>query len=344
MHIERDDRLWYGQYGGCFIADAFTLACDRYYAQYCEVIETKDFLEEYELLKKRFADENFRFINTEREELTLCCAPENVYPILGTALLAKKLNKKQALCGVRYADEALLCARVSSYLGVPLKLFLSSDIAQISSLTAYLSLLGAECDTKTCGELFNLPEMYAFQAWVTSPEDNIIINCRSNVGAFPQTNIACDFAKEYGYKMFSALKAQAKSDYTRIVVPSVSGSLALSVLKTADASVKEFVCAECDTEQNLITELDSYCGTFTKIMRNNYSDRVLAPEIAELVDTGHAARISVSPEKAMGVKTPESICQPLSLQSLAALSYCMEREDKVKTLCVVRGMRWGAAL
>jgi hypothetical protein len=35
MGIERDNR----KYGGCFIADAVTLACDRYYDQYCEVIE-----------------------------------------------------------------------------------------------------------------------------------------------------------------------------------------------------------------------------------------------------------------------------------------------------------------
>ncbi|MEA4895378.1 MAG: hypothetical protein VB064_08945 [Oscillospiraceae bacterium] len=344
MHIERDSRLWYGQYGGCFIADAFTLACDKYYHQYSEVIETKDFLREYELLKKRFAHEKFRFLKTEKENLTLCYAPENVYPILGTALLAKKLNKKQALCGVRFADEALLCARVSAYLGVPLKLFLSSDIAGISSLTARLSAMGAEYDTKMCGELFNLPEMYAFQAWVSSPEDNIIINCRSNVGAFPQTNIASDFAKEYGYKLFSALKIQSESDYTRIVVPSVSGSLALSVIKTAGDPAKEFVCVECDTEQNLVPELDSYCGTFTKILRNNYSDRVLAPELAELVDEGRAARIAVNPEKAICTNMPESVYQSLSLQSLAALSYCMEREDDVKTLCVVRGMRWGAVL
>jgi hypothetical protein len=34
----------------------------------------------------------------------------------------------------------------------------------------------------------------------------------------------------------------------------------------------------------------------------------------------------------------------LSLQSLAALSYCAEKHDGKETLCVVRGMRWGAVL
>jgi tryptophan synthase beta subunit len=342
--IERENRLWYGQYGGCFIADAFTLACDRYYKRYCEVIETEDFLQEYEELKKRYADDSFRFIKTETEKLTLCFVSENLYPILGTALLAKKLGKKQALCGARYADEAMLCARVCKYLGVPLKIFLSSDIACISSLITHLSVLGVEIDGKTCNELFNLPEMYAFQAWVASPEDNILINCRSNVGAFPQTNITTDFAKEYGYKLWSAIKNGSQAEYKRIVVPCVSGSLALSLFKGISVPSTELVCVECDANSELVEELDSYCGTFTKIMRNNISDRVLAPELAYMIDEGFALRVMVDPETALCAEMPSNISEPLSLQSLAALSYCAEKHDGKETLCVVRGMRWGAVL
>lgn len=343
MRIERDGRLWYGKYGGCFIADAFSLACDRYYDRYCEAIEDESFLQEYGLLKNRFADENFRFVKREGSKLVLCFAPENMYPVLGTALLAKKLGKKQALCGVRYADEALLCARVCAFLGVRLKLFLSKDIAEISSLTASLSALGAEYDTKMCGELFNLPEMYAFQTWVASPEDNILINCRSNVGAFPQTNIATDFAKEYGEKLHSAFEKECGTECGRIVVPSVSGSLALSVFKAFNPEKTKFVCAEYDSEAGLAEELDSYCGTFTKVMRNHDSDRILAPELCDMVDAGLVQRPAARPKKAPA-GTLISQWEPLSLQSLAALSYCGGSSDDAVTLCVVRGMRWGAAL
>lgn len=344
MNFKCDSKLWYGKYGGCFIADAFTLACDRYYDQYCKIIEGEDFLQEYEQLKKQFADKNYRFVKTERSNLTLCFVPENVYPILGTALLAKKLGKKNALCGARYADEALLCARVCAYLGVHLKLFLSNDIAGISSLTTCLSALDAEYDTKMCGELFNLPEMYAFQAWVGSPEDNILINCRSNVGAFPQTNITTDFAKEYGEELHTAIEKECGMKYDRIVVPCVSGSLALSVFKAFDETKTKFICAECDTQTDFTEEIDSYCGTLTKIMRNNYADRILAPELSNMVDEGLVLRTSINYKNAVCTKIPVNVCGSLSLQSLAALSYCVDNNDDAVTLCIVRGMRWGAVL
>ncbi len=340
MHPKRDKRLWYGSYGGCFIADAFSLACDQYYEQYCAATITEAFAEEYAALKTAFASDLFRVVKSGVEGLTLCYAGENVYSILGTALLAKHLGKKKALCGARYADEALLCARICKHLGVSLKLFLSADIAQISTLVTRLTALGAEVDTQTCRELFNLPEMYAFQAWIAAAEGQQLINCRSNVGAWPQTNIAGDFSLEYGEKLLAA----AGKGYGRIVVPGVSGSLALSVFTAAEELSAELVCVECDTERDLAEELDSYCGTFTKVMRNRCSDRVLAPALCHLADLGRVTRVDMPQTCSMSGPQPEGAMGPLSLQSLAALDYCAAKEDNVETLCVLRGIRWGTVL
>ena len=342
--IKRESNLWYGKYGGCFIADAFTLSCDKYYDQYSELVEDNAFLNAYEQLKQQFVDDSFRFVKLERENLILCYAPENVYSILGTAILAKKLNKKKAVCGVRYTDEAIFCARVCEQLGVPLKLFLSKDIAGISSLLSRLSSYGAEYDSETCAELFNLPEMYAFQEWIGSPDDNIIINCRSNAGAFPQVNIATDFSKEYGERFKAALEKECGMGYSTLVVPSVSGSFALSIFKAFSDSDKKLISVEYDINEDLTEELDSYCGTFTKIMRNRYVDRILAPELMSMVDDGRVERVIANLDNAVRVKNPKNIAETVSLQSLAAEQHSESIEGKETVVCVVRGMRWGTEL
>jgi len=341
--IECDSRLWFGRYGGCFIADAFTLGCDRYYNEYRKAVADPEFLRAYELLKKQFVDDSFRFVETEKRNLTLCFAPENSYSILGTALLAKKLNKKKAVSGVRYADEAICCARVCAELGVPLKLYLAHDIAGISSLRTRLSSLGAEYDAEMCGELFNLPEMYAFQEWIASPDEFGIINCRSNVGAYPQVNIATDFSKEYGEKFRESLEKEYGSGYCRIVVPSISGSLALAVWKAFEGSGTHLTSVECDPIDDLSEELDSYCGTFTKVMRNRFADRVLAPEWMAMVDEGKVERVIVGFNQAIKTSEPQVAAEAVSLQSLAALCHSESLKDE-KVICVVRGMRWGADL
>ena len=343
MVIERDSKLWYGRYGGCFIADAFTLGCDRYYDEYCNAVSDQGFIQTYEELIKQFADESFRFVTMEKSNLTLCFAPENIYSILGTALLAKKLNKRKAVCGVRYTDEAITCARVCAKLGVPLKLYLAKEIAGISSLLTRLSTLGVEYDAKICAELFNLPEMYAFQEWIAAPDDLGIINCRSNAGAYPQVNIATDFSKEYGRKFRKSLEEACGNRYDRIVVPGTSGSFALAIFKAFDDSETKRVLVECDTVDDLSEELDSYCGTFTKVMRNRYVDRVLAPELIEMVDAGKAERVIADDQKAISTSDPDGAAETVSLQSLAALNYSEFLKDE-RVVCVVRGMRWGAEL
>lgn len=343
MLIECDSRLWFGKYGGCFIADAFTLGCDRYYNEYRKAVADPEFLRAYEQLKKQFVDVSFRFVATEKGNLTLCFAPENVYSILGTALLAKKLNKKKAVSGVRYADEAIYCARVCAELGVPLKLYLAHDIAGISSLRTRLASLGVEYDAEICGELFNLPEMYAFQEWVASPDELGIINCRSNVGAFPQVNIATDFSKEYGEKFRASLERECADGYNRIVVPSISGSLALAVWKAFEGSAVRLTSVECDPVDDLTEELDSYCGTFTKVMRNRFVDRVLAPEWMAVVEEGKAERVIVGFDQTTKTADPRDIAETVSLQSLAALCHSESLKNE-KVICVVRGMRWGADL
>ena len=341
--MECDSRLWFGKYGGCFIADAFTLGCDRYYDEYRKAVADPVFIQTYGQLKEQFIDESFCFVAAEKGNLTLCFAPENRYSILGTALLAKHLQKKKAVCGVRYADEAIFCARVCAALRVPLKLHLASDIAGIASLRTRLASLSAEFDAAICAELFNLPEMYAFQEWIASPDELGIINCRSNAGAFPQVNIATDFSKEHGEKFRASLEKECGSGYNRIVVPCISGSFALAVFKAFEGTETLLTSVECDPIDDLTEELDSYCGTLTKVMRNRFVDRVLAPEWMAVVDADKAERVIVKFDQAIRTSDPRVAAGTVSLQSLAALCHSESLIDE-KVICVLRGMRWGAEL
>lgn len=329
--------LWYGPYGGCFIADAFTLACDRYYEAFEAAAADPAFQAEYNALRQAFPQPEPQFSEGGPGGSVVCRVPENYGPLFGTALLAKRLGK-QAVCGARYADEAALCAQVCAHLGVKLHLFLGRGLGRIRTLTDRLELLGASYDTKMCAELFDLPEMYAFQAWVSEPEAKHLVNCRSNVGAFPQTNIAAAFAALEA-KDLLAKAAQRLGRLDRVVVPSVSGTYALAVAENLPQNCA-CVCVECDTEPDLAPELDSYCGAFTKVLRNRTADRVLAPRLMKLEEDGKILRVQLSPQEAARAAGGGT----LSLQSLAALRYCESQPGEGVTLCLVRSLRWGAAL
>lgn len=236
--------------------------------------------------------------------------------------------------GARYADEALLAARVCRELGLPLHMFLSKEAASISSLVEQLQLLGVSVDVKMCAELFNLPEMYAFQAWVSDADAAHLINVRANCGAYPQANIALSFARIFGERALSAM-----GDATRIVIPVCTGTTAAGIVAALPNSAKpQVVCIECDTSKDMVQELDSYCGAFTKVMRNRLEDRVLVPYLAYAEDEGRVARVAVAPADVDFSILAE---QPLSLQSRAALTWAREHPVEGRTVVVTGDARWG---
>lgn len=327
MELIKNDNLWFGGYGGCFVADAFSLHCDNYYRQFADLIKTQKFNDDFKALKEEFKPQFKMF-----DEHTILI-PENYYSVLGTALIYKSLDKKQALVACRYIDETLFVAKISKKLGINLKMYLTKELSGISTLVDQLKLIGIEVITKNCIELINHPEMYVFQEWLAESEDKHIINSRCNVGAFPQVNIASYFVKQFKEDFNNFLKENGLS-FNKIAIPVISGTSALGLIDKEHS----YITYECDDQKDTIEELDSFCGTFTKVIRNNYTDRVLCPELAYMWDEGKVIR------KQVDFKDVDFSCNTygidLSLQSLALLS---KQNDK-DVLRVVKPLRFGTNL
>ncbi len=328
MELIKNDALWFGNYGGCFVADAFSMHCDRYYKEFISAIESTGFREEFDGLKAKYRQE-FRLLDDR-----VLLIPENYYATIGTALLYKCLSKKQALIGCRYAEEALFAAGLSQDLDIDLKMYVTAELSKDRTLMEHLALMGVEVNEKNCQELVNHPEMYCFQEWLAESEDKHIINTRANVGAFPQVNIASYFLRQYA-EDFRKFVSDNGLEYSKLVMPAVSGSSALALVEKD--SDKEYVTVECDVHDDLIEELDSFCGTFTRVERNNYVDRVLCPELCQLWDENKVQRIRTNKDE---IRRENVLKYPgLSLASYAVLNY-----DEEGSLRLVKARKEGTDL
>ncbi len=313
MELIKNDALWFGNYGGCFVADAFSMHCDRYYGQFIKAIEDPGFRKEFEQLKAKYRQE-FRLLDDR-----VLLIPENYDATIGTALLHKCLSKKQALIGCRYAEDALFAAKLCQDLGISLKMYVTMELSQDRTLMEHLKLSDVEVNEKNCQELINHPEMYCFQEWLADSQDKHIIQIRANVGAFPQVNVASYFLRQY-VEEFKEFVSKHDLRYKKLVIPVVSGSSALGLIE-ADSG-KEYMTVECDVFDDLIEELDSFCGTFTKVERNNLVDRVLCPQLCQLWDENKVCRVRTDRD----VVCKENVLRypGLSLASYAVLNYADE--------------------
>ena len=68
------------------------------------------------------------------------------------------------------------------------------------------------------------------------------------------------------------------------------------------------------------------CGSFTKVRRNRYADRVLAAELVNLEEEGKISLVQIRPEEAIRSE------HGLSLQSKAAAAYAAKNPAEGKTL------------
>ncbi|MGI6607642.1 MAG: hypothetical protein ACOX1F_01500 [Erysipelotrichaceae bacterium] len=329
MMLIQNDKLWFGEYGGCFVADAFSPFCDHYYNQFKSVVEKEEFKNDFKQLTEKY---NGRF--ELLDELTVC-VPENYYAVFGTALLGKHLNKKQMLAGCRFVDEAIMIATVCNDLGLKLKMYVTKELAEVETVITQLKLMGVEVCKKQCQEIINLPEMYAFQEWLAESEDKHVINMRCNTGAFPQVNIASYFLRKY-YQAFEKFIRDNNLSFDKIIIPVVSGSTAIGLIKE---TIQQYETYECDVYPNMTEEVDSFCGTLTKVRRNNLVDRVLSPELVDMYEKGKVKRVIFDVEK-IDKKLCAMYKYPLSLQSYAVLS----ADENRYSLKVVKKLRKGTNL
>lgn len=325
------DKLYYGPYGGCFISDAFTVSCDSLYEDYTRAISQPGFWSDFKKLVNRLAPVDIKIgCGVFREKkLRIIQTRGNPYPIIGHVLLAQKIKRRQILFAPHSAEEAVLCARTCAYLDLPLKMHLPRSLKHLETLILWLDSLGVELETELC-ETFDLPEMYAFQEWVSAPDNTYCVCSRSNVGAFPAPLMTTALGAPYG----DSLKALLKEPPNTIVVPVVSGSMALTVMKPwFDSGVKLYT-VEIDAP-DMWEELDSFCGSFTKVMRNQTQDRVLAPELANAWDEGTVERGFVG--KSTAAFALQEIIKPgqdlISLGSAAALNFASCLEGDVLVVC-----------
>ena len=333
------DKLYYGNYGGCFIADAFTVVCDSLYEEYQRVTVQPKFLTQCRELAARYSPVNIQVEGKAMlgKDIKLHQATFNPYPIIGHALMAKEIGRQRVLFAPRHTEEAIFCAKLCASLNFQLKMNLPTSLRCIQTLTQLLEAMGVELETKLC-ETFDLPEMYSFQEWLAAPDKSYCVFSRSNVGPFPMPLMTTAFAAPYG----TALKEKAGVPKA-IVVPCISGSTALTVLKPWFGQGIKLYTVEIEGP-DMWEELDSFCGAFTKVMRNRTLDRVLAPELANAWDEGTVERVYITKEQAIEalkqVLNQEGSAD-LSIESAAALYHAAQLEGDVLVVCGPQ--RMGAA-
>lgn len=277
----------FGDFGGLFMSDIFTLFMEDLALDIKHVLNTNGFFLEYDKTLDLFSPEEIRFqeITLQNNKTVFMAQSQALMNIMaGHLAIAKCLDIKTVCAGVTSIQQAYLLAKVCSELNIHLMVFLGRGISQDEILLKKIEELGCEIDTEKCETLFDNPSMYAFLAFNSKPKERYFLPLFANIGPYPFPSLTSIFACRFG----SELLGNFPSSIDCIAVPINTGTNALGIFKPIINSGKTLITIEPFFSQE---RRDASCGAITQITSSIEGERILCPELVYWWRMGKVIRL-----------------------------------------------------
>lgn len=290
FEVDARTKEYFGQFGGFYVPDPFTPALDDLDAKYKTTVTTAAFASRLQALLDVLEPESVEPVTWKEvgaATIYLSWSRAHRCAIAGHCALAEALGAKEIVAGIEVAQHALDIALLGKEMGVPARIVLSAELSARMDLVSTLEGVGCEVDTETCGKLFNIPVMYAFQKWIANPGARYFVPTQVNVGPYPFPSITGSFCALSGQLLRAKCLEQLGQAPASIFAACRYGTTPVGALRpflddgVALATVEERAEGE---------RLDSFCGALVLVVGSGETERIISPELAHWWETGKVRR------------------------------------------------------
>ncbi|MBF0252683.1 MAG: tryptophan synthase subunit beta [Candidatus Omnitrophica bacterium] len=249
-----DERGYYGEYGGRFVAETLmpavkelTKAYEKFTKQADFKKDLKYYLEEYagRPTGLYFAQRLSKYLGKgriylKREDL-LHTGAHKVNNTIGQILLARKMNKKRIIAETGAGQHGVATATVAALFGMECEVYMGAEDIERQSLNVFrMELLGAKVNSVTSGSCtLKDASNEAIRDWVTNVENTHYI-IGSVVGPHPYPMMVRDFQSVIGTEARKQILQKRKTlpDYLVACVGGGSNAMGLFYPFYNDKNVK----------------------------------------------------------------------------------------------------------
>jgi tryptophan synthase beta subunit len=280
---------YYGDFGGIFVPDSFTPDLDRLAGKAGEIVLSDSFEKS---LKTGLKALGISGIKLKQFDIKGGCKVSHTFSqaeyfnIAGQTALGAELKAELLVCGADSEGLALAFARANRALNTRGLIFLNRQMGENADLVSQLEELSCEVDTQTCKELFNVPQMYAFQRYMENRNNRHFVPLQANIGPYPFPALVGYFANLYGRKLVGSLT----SIPSYCVIPIKTGTNALGVFNALSSSEYKLVTVE----EPVVQECHgAFCGNFTLFTRMDAGGDATAicPQLGDWWRKGKVTRL-----------------------------------------------------
>ncbi len=269
---------YFGNYGGFYVPDPFTPALDATAKKVSAIIKDTAFIE---LQKKVVSTDDI--LRDAKTELNAVSSQKvlTVRTDLETALIAgyfsiAKLLDQVPVVGINTRTQAEKVLAAAEKLDRPGYAVLNKKLGKDQSLIDLFKSKAFEVETEKCATLFDDPDMYSFQRFITNPFENLFVPLAPNVGPYPFPAVTQFIIKQYITGLEELVKENLGASPAACLAaayPGSAASLMFNAFKDSDAELFTFEPSfEADRD-------DCYCGALTKVVVVDSKELILSPEI-----------------------------------------------------------------
>jgi len=235
MQVTPNNNGYYGEFGGAFIPELLYRNCKELEDNYRQILESKEFKQEYfSLLKdyvgrptplyyaERLSKKYNYHVYLKREDLNHTGA-HKVNNTIGQILVAIKLGKKHIIAETGAGQHGVATATVCARFGLKCTVFMGEkDIERQAPNVARMKMLGAEVIAATSGsKTLKDATNEAIRYWIQHPDTYYLIG--SVVGPHPYPDMVARLQSVISEEIKFQLKKKTGTDTPNKIVACVGG-------------------------------------------------------------------------------------------------------------------------
>jgi tryptophan synthase beta chain len=235
-HNTPDERGYYGYFGGAYIPEMLYPNVEELRSNYLRIIESPDFKRDFELLLRDYVGRPTALyfaqnlskqfgakIYLKREDLCHTGA-HKLNSVVGQALIAKHLGKKNIIAETGAGQHGVASATVCALLKIPCTVFMGSkDIVRQQPNVLRMKMLGAEVvavesGSKTLKDATN----EAIRYWINHPDDTYYL-IGSTIGPHPYPDLVARLQSVISEEIRKQLLEKEGSEHPDYVLACAGG-------------------------------------------------------------------------------------------------------------------------
>jgi tryptophan synthase beta chain len=240
MSFAVSDDGYFGEFGGAYVPEMLYPNVRELQERYRAIIESADFVREFEALLADFAGRPTPLFHAERlsarygahvflkREDLLHTGAHKINNTIGQILLAKRLNRTRIIAETGAGQHGVATATVCALMGLPCVVYMGAvDIARQSLNVARMRLLGAEVRPVTSGsKTLKDATNEAMRDWIAHPHDTHYI-IGSVVGPHPFPDMVARFQSVISRELLDQCQRRDGCKPTHVIACVGGGSNAM---------------------------------------------------------------------------------------------------------------------